>query len=58
MPETKLAIRWAPPTPEQANAIAAELDPAPRNLKITQSYHELTVALTRAFGPTNVSWCA
>ncbi len=58
MPETKLAIKWAPPTPEQANAISAELDPAPRNLKITQSYHELTVALTRAFGPTNVSWCA
>jgi len=58
MPDAPLAIQWLPPTPEQANAIAAERDPAPRNLKITQSYHELTVALTRLFGPTNVSWCA
>lgn len=58
MPEETLPTKWPAPTPEQADAIAAETDPATRNLKITQSYHELTVALTRLFGSKNVSWCA
>ena len=62
MPDLPLELashpKWPAPTPEQADAIAAETDPATRNLKITQSYHELTVALTRLFGSKNVSWCA
>lgn len=58
MPDETLTPKWPAPTPEQADAISAETDPATRNLKITQSYHELTVALTRLFGTKNVSWCA
>lgn len=58
MADETLTSKWPAPTPEQADAIAAETDPATRNLKITQSYNELTVALTRLFGSTNVSWCA
>jgi hypothetical protein len=34
------------------------VDPAPRNLEITRTYHELTVALAALFGRKNVSWCA
>lgn len=29
-----------------------------RNLQITQAYHELELALTPLFGPTDVRWCA
>jgi hypothetical protein len=58
MLDQTLESKWPAPTPEQTDAIAAETDPATRNLKITQTYHELTVALTRLFGTKNVSWCA
>ncbi len=58
MSDSALSSPWPAPTPDQTNAISAETDPATRNLKITQSYHELTIALTRLFGSTNVSWCA
>ena len=33
-------------------------DVALRNLKITQTYHKLTVALSEFLGAENVSWCA
>jgi len=46
------------PTPEEADAISAMTDPVIRNLKITQGYHALTLALTRAFGTRDVTWCA
>ncbi|HWU87714.1 MAG TPA: hypothetical protein VN253_10590, partial [Kofleriaceae bacterium] len=54
LPEQK----WPPPTVAQANAISAITDPALRNLKITQGYHDLKTALTRLFGAKNVTWCA
>ena len=49
--------KWPPITVAQANAIAAMTDPALRNLKITQGYHDLKTALTRLFGAKNVTWC-
>jgi len=33
-------------------------DASLRNLKITQAYHDLKVALARIFGSENVTWCA
>ncbi|QRK05149.1 hypothetical protein JQX13_33790 [Archangium violaceum] len=33
-------------------------DPVVRNLRITQAYHDLSVALSGLFGVKNVSWCA
>lgn len=53
-----LEQRWPPITVAQANAISALTDPAYRNLKVTQGYHDLKIALTRLFGPENVTWCA
>jgi hypothetical protein len=53
-----LKQKWPPITVAQANAISALSDPAYRNLKITQGYHDLKIALTRVFGPENVTWCA
>lgn len=54
-----LPLKWPPPpTEEAAHAIAALLDAAQRNLQITQTYHELTVALTHLLGSENVTWCA
>jgi hypothetical protein len=38
--------------------ISAMSDVSLRNLKITQAYHDLKVALTRVFGRENVTWCA
>lgn len=52
------AQKWPPTTVAQANAISALTDPALRNLKITQSYHDLKLGLTRLFGAKNVTWCA
>lgn len=49
---------WPPITVAQAHAISAMTDPVLRNLKITQSYHDLKVALTCLFGAKNVTWCA
>jgi hypothetical protein len=54
LPEQK----WLPITVAQAHAISAMTDPALRNLKITQGYHDLKVAWTRLLGTRNVSWCA
>ena len=56
--EGTLEQKWPPITVEEANAISAMSDPAHRNLKITQGYHDLKIALTRLFGPENVTWCA
>src|ERR1700735_1101719 len=50
--------KWPPITEAEASAIAALTDPAYRNLKITQAYHDLKIALAHQFGPKNVTWCA
>lgn len=50
--------KWPPITVTQANEIAAMTDPKLRNLRITQGYHDLKIALTRLFGAKNVTWCA
>jgi hypothetical protein len=52
------AQKWPPLTVAQAHAISAMTDPALRNLRITQGYHGLKIALTRLFGARNVTWCA
>src|SRR5262249_34689740 len=58
-PNTSLpAQKWPPISVAQAHAISAMTDPVRRNLRITQGYHDLKVAFTRLFGPTNVTWCA
>jgi hypothetical protein len=49
---------WPAPSVEQTHRIAAMRDPVIRNLKITQAYHDLKIALTRVLGGENVSWCA
>ncbi len=51
-------LKWPIPTEEAAHAIAALPDAALRNLQITQTYHELTIALTQLLGSENVTWCA
>jgi hypothetical protein len=53
-----LPLKGPPPTEEATHAIAALPDAAPRNLQITQTYHELTMALTHLLGSENVTWCA
>ncbi|MBX3058545.1 MAG: hypothetical protein KF770_18940 [Anaerolineae bacterium] len=53
-----LPLKWPIPTEEAAHAIAALPDAAQRNLQITQTYHELTIALTHLLGSENVTWCA
>lgn len=53
-----LPLKWPLPTEETAHAIAALPDAVQRNLQITQTYHELTVALTHLLGSENVTWCA
>jgi hypothetical protein len=50
--------KWPPLTVEEAATISAIPDPAYRNLRITQGYHDLKAALTRSLGPKNVTWCA
>lgn len=47
-----------PLTVEEANAVAALADPTYRNLRITQGYHDLKIALTDTLGEKNVTWCA
>src|SRR5262249_33348947 len=54
LPEQK----WPPITVSQAHAICAVTDPVLRNLRITHSYHDLKIALTRLFGARTVAWCA
>lgn len=44
-------------TPEGVGRVIANPDPISRNLQITQSYHELTVALDPYLGGTDVPWC-
>jgi hypothetical protein len=51
------AQKWPRVTVAQAHAISAMADPVLRNLKITQGYHDLKIALTRLFGAKNVTWC-
>ncbi|WP_416970256.1 hypothetical protein [Streptomyces sp. 4F14] len=38
--------------------IPAIEDPILRNLRITQAYHDLAIAMTEILGRENVSWCA
>jgi hypothetical protein len=52
------AQKWPPITEADANVIGALTDPAYRNLRITQAYHDLKIALARQLGPRNVTWCA
>jgi hypothetical protein len=42
---------------EIALTIALERDPILRNLRITQTYHDLSQSLSRALGPDNANWC-
>lgn len=59
MPKSDLVpCKWAPPTVAETHAISAMPGPKLRNLLITQSYHELTCAMTRVLGSQDVSWCA
>ncbi len=44
------------PSNEESEAIIALVDPAERNLRITQTYHELAVALAEQLGKINVTW--
>jgi hypothetical protein len=53
-----LRQKWPAITVAEAQAISAMKDPKLRNLKITQAYHDLKIALTRLFGDRNVTWCA
>ena len=46
----------SPPTTAEVKAIAALADPVVRNLRITQCYHELAVAVSALAGP-GVNWC-
>lgn len=45
-------------TPEAVRAVIANADPVTRNLLITQSYHELSVALHDRYGGVDVAWTA
>ena len=45
-------------TPEGVRAAIDNPDPVARNLQITQSYHELTLALDPLFGGADISWPA
>lgn len=44
-------------SPEAVRAVIANRDPVRRNLQITQSYHELTVAFDPFFGGADAVWC-
>lgn len=46
------------PTRSEIAATVATSDPILRNLRITLTYHELTVALADALGRDDVNWCA
>lgn len=46
------------PSPDEVRTIAALRDPALRNLRITQAYHELALELDRLLGGTlGANWC-
>jgi hypothetical protein len=45
-------------TPEAVESVIDNPDPVIRNLQITQSYHELNLAVDRYLADANVSWCA
>jgi len=45
-------------TPDAVRRIVEDSDPVRRNLRITQSYHELTVAFDRIYGGPDVVWTA
>ena len=47
---------FSPPTTAEVRAIAALADPVVRNLRITQCYHELAVAVAALTGP-GANWC-
>ncbi len=49
--------KWPCPTVEDVETIIAMDDPILRNLKITQTYHELTVATVDIVGKRNINWC-
>ncbi|NJN55616.1 MAG: hypothetical protein HC804_13215 [Anaerolineae bacterium] len=53
-----LPLKWPLPTEISCHAIATLPDAAQRNLQITQTYHELTIALSQLLGSENVTWCA
>ena len=57
---TLLLIHRDPQTdPERVRAVSALADAVARNLQITQSYHELLVALDRHLGfERDLNWCA
>lgn len=44
-------------TPEAVRSIVQNPDPVLRNLQITQSYHELTLAMEPLLGGADRSWC-
>lgn len=46
------------PTQSDIAATVATSDPILRNLRITLTYHELTIALADVLGRDDVSWCA
>ena len=48
---------FSPPTTAEVKAIAVLADPVVRNLRITQCYHELAVAMSTLTGP-GANWCA
>jgi hypothetical protein len=48
---------FSPPTTAEVKAIAALVDPVVRNLRITQCYYELAVAMSALTGP-GANWCA
>ncbi|MCU0500169.1 MAG: hypothetical protein MUC51_00120 [Anaerolineae bacterium] len=50
------ATRLSLPTTAEVTAIAALADPVARNLRITQCYHELAVAMAALVGP-GANWC-
>jgi len=45
-------------TPEAVEAVIGNPDPVIRNVQITQSYHELNLAVDRHLADANISWCA
>lgn len=45
------------PTLAEVAEIAASDAPVLRNLRITQAYHDIALALTQALSPHNLSWC-
>ncbi|MCP3097528.1 hypothetical protein LZ198_01420 [Myxococcus sp. K15C18031901] len=48
---------WPSPTRADVEAVVHLEDPVLRNLHVTQTYHQLQVALTDVFGEDDVSWC-